>query len=239
MSTRSDRNNNPGNLRPGVGKIIWNGQTGTDADGFATFATRDAGIRAADLNLQAYANRGYNTPWSIISHWSSTDQGAYTTAVAQGLGVGTNSTIDLHNPTVRQNVLAQIFNFEGSGTRYSAGALSDTWTDIQNAVKTGNPLDILSMGAGIGGTIANNVGNVVSDSASTVVDNVGNALHFDLGQWLTNQASGVAKDYLIPIAIGIGAVILIMASSWGLVKDTPVGQAVKGGGKLAARAALV
>lgn len=239
MATRSDRNNNPGNLRPGEGKIIWNGQTGTDGEGFAVFSSREAGIRAADLNLQAYARHGYNTPWSIISHWSSTDQGAYTTAVAKGLGVGTNTAIDLNNPTVRQNLLAQIFNFEGTDNRYSGGTLGDTWADIQKSVQSGNPLDILGSVAGAGGTIANNIGNVIGDASSSITDSVSGALHFDLGQWLTDQATGVAKDYLVPIAIGIGAIILIMASSWGLVKDTPVGQVVKTGAKVGVRAAMV
>ncbi len=57
--SRAERNNNPLNLTvPASGP--WAGQTGTDGR-FAVFASPQAGLAAADQNLQSYAKQGINT----------------------------------------------------------------------------------------------------------------------------------------------------------------------------------
>lgn len=239
MTTRAERNNNPGNLIPGVGKIIWNGQTGTDDQGFAIFASKDYGIRAADLNLQTYAKKGYDTVHEIIygssgsNGWSATDQSAYQDYIAKNIGVDPNAHLDLTNPAVRQNVLANIFNFESGGTRYSGGALSDSWADIMAAASSGNPIDIAGA---VGGAVAINTTNVVSGA----VDAVGNAFNFDIGKWLADQfgieygPGGGLKQYVIPFALGAGALLLILAAFWGMIKNTSAGQTIKSVGKTGA-----
>ncbi len=225
MATRAERNNNPGNLRPGVGVIIWKGQTGTDADGFAVFDSREAGIRAADLNLQSYGKRGLDSVSEIIGSWSATDKVAYTTAVAQGLNVNPNAKLDVSNPQVRQSILAQIFNFESGTNRYDAGVLSNSWSDIMTAVNSGNPIDVISS---VGGAISDNATNVVV-GAIDGLNNVGGSID----NWLSDLIGSGIKAYVIPIALGLGALLLILVSSWGLVKDTPVGTVAKTGAKLA------
>ena len=227
-NSRAVRDNNPGNLMTG-GQIIYAGQLGQDSDGYATFATWDAGARAADLNLQTYAKRGWVTPASIATHWSTTDQAAYTTNLANALGVTPNTPLDLSSPQVRSSVLGAIFHQEDSQYN-SSSPLSNIWNDIQDAANSGNPL---TFPWGVTGIIGKNIGNVVNGAAGAVSDTASNVLHFDLGSWLQQQASGAAKQYLLPLAVGIGAILLIMISAWGLVKDSPVGNTIKTGAKMA------
>lgn len=62
--TRGFRNNNPGNLRYGT---PWNGVTGQDSDGYATFDTLENGIRAMGVDLLTKIGRGLNTVAGIVS----------------------------------------------------------------------------------------------------------------------------------------------------------------------------
>lgn len=225
-NSRAVRDNNPGNLMTG-GRIIYAGQTGEDSDGYATFATWDAGVRAADLNLQSYAKRGVDTPSEIAHTWSTTDQDAYTTNLANALGVTPNTPLNLTDPNVRNTVLGAIFHQEDSQYNASSTPLSSMWSDIQSAAATGNPL---TLPFAIGGVLAKTIGPITSGAVNNIAGpgtTIGNALHFDLGSWLQNQATGAAKQYLLPIAVGLGAILLIMISAWGLVKDSPVGGAIK------------
>lgn len=241
MTTIADRNNNPGNLIPPNGRIIWQGQTGVDSRGFAIFSSREAGIRAADLNLQTYAKHGYDTVHEIIygnngsNGWSATDQAAYQDYVANKLGVDPNAHLDLSNPTVRQNVLAQIFNFESGTNRYSQGTLQDSWAAIQSAVESGDPIEV---GSTILGSVGQAATNVVTGAVDAVNGAVGGAAE-GVGNWIENNLWEGAKDFVIPVAIGFGAILLILVSSWGLVKDNPVAQGVKRAAKGAAMVAAV
>jgi hypothetical protein len=91
--TVSDRNNNPGNLKPSG--FSYPGQTGVDANGFAIFATPEAGRAALQGDLRAKFNRGDNTISSLITDYEGhdfkhNDIGAYIAAVSQQTGLGAN-----------------------------------------------------------------------------------------------------------------------------------------------------
>jgi len=93
--TVSDRNNNPGNLKP-VG-FSYPGQTGVDANGFAIFPTPEAGRAALQGDLRAKFNRGDNTISSLITDYEGHDFkrnniAAYIASVSQQTGIGANQT---------------------------------------------------------------------------------------------------------------------------------------------------
>jgi hypothetical protein len=121
-ATRSDRNNNPGNL-------IFNdytkslGATGKDKDGFAIFPSMEVGQSASLANLQNYGERGINTVEGIINRWSppngrgNTPAGTrnYINFVAQQLGVPPNQPLNMSDPATLQALNAAIKRFEGTG----------------------------------------------------------------------------------------------------------------------------
>ena len=109
---RGLRNNNFGNVKtPPSGP--WQGQTGTDEEGHAIFADPADGVRAARMNLQAYAGEGINTPAAIAARWKGVgDASAYGKYLAGRLGVKPTDPIDLANPATQQQVLRGIFDFE-------------------------------------------------------------------------------------------------------------------------------
>lgn len=235
MPSVAVRNNNPGNLMPG-GRIIWPGQIGQDASGYAIFNSYDAGVAAADANLQSYGNQGIDTPYAIAHRWSTTDQQAYTDNMASALGVSANTPLDLTNPTVRNSVLQDIFHQEDS-SYVPANPFASAWTDIQAAAQSGNPIDIaLSIFPAITKAATNVVGSAAYGAqvqAAQIGTAVNQVKNFDLGQTITNAANGAVKSYAVPVAIGAGALLLVMFSAWGLVKDTPVGQVAKTASKAA------
>jgi len=126
-ATRSDRNNNPGNL-------IYNqytvglGATGKDKDGFAVFPSTEVGQAASLANLQNYGQQGINTVEGIISKWSppkgkgNTPQGTqnYINFVAQQLGVDPKQPLNMGDTATLQALNAAIRQFEGTGTPSAA-----------------------------------------------------------------------------------------------------------------------
>jgi hypothetical protein len=111
---RGIRDNNPLNLQP-LAQGQWSGQTGTDGR-YATFASPEAGMAAADRNLQTYASKyGINTVSGIINRWSPPSENntaAYIQTVAHDLGVDPNAKLDLNNPQVRKAVLTSMSKVE-------------------------------------------------------------------------------------------------------------------------------
>lgn len=125
MMTRADRNNNPGNLRPG--KMMFTGQTGVDGGGFAVFGSPDAGMAAADQNLAHYGSIGVNTPTSIANRWTTTDRPQRIAAIQAATGAGPNDQIDLTDPAVRSKVLNQAtYPLEGATMHDAIGDLIDS-----------------------------------------------------------------------------------------------------------------
>lgn len=93
-STRPVRNCNPGDLRSPAG--TWEGQTGTDPDGFAIFARFEDGVRASlrDVANHAAANPGqslYDFAGSYAPASDSNDVDGYALALGKALGVPTNT----------------------------------------------------------------------------------------------------------------------------------------------------
>lgn len=115
----SVRNNNPWNIN-------YAGQAGAVPAGrFARFLTPEAGVQAADRQLQLYATgksanvtRPLKTLAEIISTASPVSDGNNTPAMIKGasqqLGIGPNDTLNLNDSGVRSRVLAAVFNQEGN-----------------------------------------------------------------------------------------------------------------------------
>lgn len=126
-ATRSDRNNNPGNL-------IYNeytkglGATGQDKDGFAIFPSPEVGQAASLSLLQNYGRQGRNTVESIINKWSppnakgNTPAGVqnYVNFVSQRLGVDPKQPLNMNDTATLQALNAAIRQFEGTGTGSAA-----------------------------------------------------------------------------------------------------------------------
>ena len=96
-ATRGDRNNNPFNVKtPPQGP--WQGQTGVDEYGHAVFDKPENGLRAGDLNLQAYAKHGITTPEAFVNRYAGEAapqvKANYTAAIRSAVG----DQFDLTNP---------------------------------------------------------------------------------------------------------------------------------------------
>jgi hypothetical protein len=116
---RAQRNNNPGNLRASGDQ--WQGMTGVDPQGFVQFATPEAGIRAADINLQNQAKlHGINTLSGLITKYApaadQNDTAGYIATVARQTGFAPDQQLDLSDPQVRAKILPVMFAVEGGGT---------------------------------------------------------------------------------------------------------------------------
>lgn len=242
MATRAVRNNNPGNLVLG-NRIVYPGQIGNDSNGFAIFNSWDAGVAAASANLESYANRGWDTPYEIAHNWSKTDQDAYTANLANALGVTANTPVNLHDAATRNKALNAIFTQEDNNYKATTNPLTQSWEDIMKAAETGNPITAAfsvtkAVFDGAHG-VMNGAFEAGAQAGASAAGSVSNALNFDIGTWIEDQLGGAAKDYIIPLALGTGALLLILASSWGLVKDTSAGQTIKAGTKAAGMAMFI
>jgi hypothetical protein len=111
---RGLRNNNPLNVTV-LPHGQWDGQTGADGQ-YATFATPEAGLAAADKNLQAYAtHHGINTLAGIITRWSppsENDTKGYIATVSKDLGVDPAQPLNMADPTVRSAILHSMAKVE-------------------------------------------------------------------------------------------------------------------------------
>lgn len=118
--SRGARNNNPLNLTT-LPQGQWAGQTGADGK-FAVFSTPEAGIAAADKNLQSYAtNHGINTLTGIINRWAPAGDGtnnpqAYIATVAKDAGIDPTAPLDLSDPKVRAVILHSMAKVEMGGS---------------------------------------------------------------------------------------------------------------------------
>ncbi len=122
---RGMRNNNPGNLKLLAGGKMWDGQIGTDGE-FAVFASRDAGIRAAQTNLRSYVKQGIDTVEAIIGRWAppsdSNDTPAYVARVAGALGVDPKAKLSLDAPGVLDKLSNAMFAHENGPAWSVAGS---------------------------------------------------------------------------------------------------------------------
>lgn len=107
MTTRGERNNNPGNIRKS--DVRWKGELPVETDmAFEQFDTADDGIRAlAKLLLNYQKIHELDTVSKIINRWappSENDTASYILGVAKQLGVDKDDTLDLTS----QDTLAQL-----------------------------------------------------------------------------------------------------------------------------------
>jgi hypothetical protein len=98
LMTRGFRNNNPGNLMD-VG-IAWNGLTGHDDAGYATFDTLQNGIRAMGKDLLSKMGRGLNTVATIVAVYappSDNPTADYIATVSSEMGVDPDTPLTAAN----------------------------------------------------------------------------------------------------------------------------------------------
>ncbi|MEM5294250.1 hypothetical protein VSR82_07890 [Burkholderia sp. JPY481] len=108
------RNNNFGNIKGADGQ-------------FATYATPQDGINAADQTLATYgAKHGINTIAGIANRWApkgdgNNDPAAKAAAISAASGVGVNQPINLSDPATRARILPALFDTETPGWRNAMG----------------------------------------------------------------------------------------------------------------------
>ena len=139
-ATRGIRNNNPGNIiyGPFARKM---GATGQDAAGFAIFPDAASGLRAISANLQAYGNKGVNTPSAIAHRWSTTDQDAYTQRLASMFGGNPNQPLNMKDPSVLDALRNGIILQENGRNPYSAEMLNRGGAGTGSGVGQGVSID--------------------------------------------------------------------------------------------------
>tara|TARA_R110002153_G_scaffold274339_1_gene448672 strand:+ start:157 stop:7431 length:7275 start_codon:yes stop_codon:yes gene_type:complete len=124
-----DQNNNWLNIRYNPANN-WLGQTGASADGFVQFETPLHSLRASDRTLKNYKTRhGINTVQDVVARWAPpSDKNPtenYINFVSQKTGYAADSPLDLDDPTVRENLIAAMMQFETPDvfSRYSSDML--------------------------------------------------------------------------------------------------------------------
>ena len=130
---RGIRNNNPGNLRS------W-GDTPRE-DGFARFATPEAGLAAMIKNLQVQQSKhGLNTIAGIIGRWappSENDTAAYVGNVSKQTGFGAHQPLDLTDKKTVAPLISSMIRQEGNSAGYSKDmvekAVTQVVVDFKNA----------------------------------------------------------------------------------------------------------
>ena len=114
---RGIRNHNPGNLRQNS-RFIWQGQTGSDTDGFCIFQAPFYGLRALARNLHTYITKyRLTTIDSICARWAPTSDGnnpdAYAQAVADYSHIPRLAHLHVTPATLKALTLAIVFHENG------------------------------------------------------------------------------------------------------------------------------
>lgn len=127
--TCGERNNNPGNIRPGS---PWQGMTGTAKCGssgeFVVFSSPVYGIRAIGKDLLTKYSRGLDTVRKIINVYAPPSEnltGSYISAVAKALGVGPDSPLNLTEPHTLIGFVRAIIQHENGRVIYSDQTISE------------------------------------------------------------------------------------------------------------------
>lgn len=118
------RNNNPGNIR--ADGTQWEGMVGQNG-GFVQFASPEAGVRAATVNLRnSILLHGRSSLQDVIGAWappSENDTPGYVQDVANRTGLPATSPLDPNNAGQMKSVVSAIFAHENGGQMPSAGAI--------------------------------------------------------------------------------------------------------------------
>ena len=117
MTTLSDYNNNPGNLRPPKG-ITYDGQIGVDDQGFAIFENKKFGQKALVNDLSYKLRHGFNTPEKFVDRYapagkenSEESRENYKIYLAQQFGL--KSTSDAFPEDGADKLATAVSSFEG------------------------------------------------------------------------------------------------------------------------------
>jgi len=127
------RNNNFGNIKGA------NGQ-------FATYATPQEGVNAADQLLASYGSQhGINTIAGIANRWAPSGDGsnnptAKAEAMAAASGVPANQPINLQDPATRARILPALFDTETPGWRNAIGGAQPTPQRVAGPMAAQPPL---------------------------------------------------------------------------------------------------
>ena len=118
MAVRSQRNNNPGNIR--TNSTAWEGKVGDDGS-FVTFATPEHGVRAMVKTLYTYQQRhGKRTLREIISRWAPPNENStatYISIVSKETGINPDQPIDLRsNPKLTKRLVNAMIRMEGGNS---------------------------------------------------------------------------------------------------------------------------
>lgn len=118
MAVRSQRNNNPGNIR--TNSTAWEGKVGDDGS-FVTFATPEHGVRAMVKTLYTYQQRhGKRTLREIISRWAPPNENStatYISIVSKETGINPDQPIDLRsNPNLTKRLVNAMIRMEGGNS---------------------------------------------------------------------------------------------------------------------------
>ena len=118
MSTLSDKNNNPLNIK--TSSDNWQGADGSNA-GFVKFNNPEYGVRAATKNLYTSQEKyGNNSVSDIVTRWAPPSDNnpteIYIQKVADDLGVGPNDDLGSlrDNPEVTKNLIKSMAEMEGA-----------------------------------------------------------------------------------------------------------------------------
>ena len=119
---RGIRDNNPGNLRPGI--TPWLGEIAPDG-GYCRFIDPEHGIRALCKTLLAYQTKhGLNTIRGIITRWApaadNNDTEAYIRTVSGDAGIAADNQLDLNDASVLSSLAMAIIQHENGVQPYSA-----------------------------------------------------------------------------------------------------------------------
>jgi len=111
---------NVGNLRPG--SIKYENMSGVDKNGFATFATPEAGIKALEQDISVKLTKGFDTPQKFIEKYAppkskggdnpDATTNSYINNVAKALGINPTDKIE-DTPQNRQLLKDAIIKQEG------------------------------------------------------------------------------------------------------------------------------
>lgn len=129
--TRGERNNNPGNIREGVGDHThWKGERTSDDDlVFEEFKTPEDGIRAlGKVLLNYYRQHGLGTVRGIIQRWApvrENNTSAYIKAVAGEMGRLPDEEINVEDPIILFSLVRAIIHHENGRVSYANAVIQE------------------------------------------------------------------------------------------------------------------
>lgn len=137
--TRSDFNNNPGNLRPPPG-VKYEGMIGVDDKGFAIFENKDYGRRALINDINKKISDGLNTPDKFINKYTPASEenpedsrDNYKIAIATALGL--NDTGAEFPKNAAERLADAITQFEGTSLQPAEDTAESPQPTLQQKVQ--------------------------------------------------------------------------------------------------------